>query len=261
MQQSHMNNNLNYKNEAESYVLMDEEDEENSKEPSLLSFSPSVSSFDSFQTSSKDFNSSSHTTTTPTLSRMESESGISCKTFLVRVPVEEQIERDASAEEQLAKIRREIEEIEMKAVSSNELNRRRSRKDLVKVPLQDGLPVALHPQDSDKETCGAGTGGEQTNEMFGGMRIVDEDHRNYILMYDMLTGIRTSVSRCQAKPSRPLTHKDFHGTHKMAFDLTGNEETPSSRYDFKFKDYAPWVFRSLREHFSIDAADYLVKDL
>ena len=34
--------------------------------------------------------------------------------------------------------------------------------------------------------------------------------------------------------------------------------TPSSKYDFKFKDYAPWVFRSLREHSGLDAADYLV---
>ena len=34
--------------------------------------------------------------------------------------------------------------------------------------------------------------------------------------------------------------------------------TPSSKYDFKFKDYAPWVFRYLRTHFHIDAADYLV---
>ena len=39
---------------------------------------------------------------------------------------------------------------------------------------------------------------------------------------------------------------------------TGNEMTPSSKYDFKFKDYAPWVFRSLREHFHVEPSDYLV---
>jgi 1-phosphatidylinositol-4-phosphate 5-kinase len=39
----------------------------------------------------------------------------------------------------------------------------------------------------------------------------------------------------------------------------GNELTPSAKYDFKFKDYAPWVFRELREDvFHIDPADYLV---
>lgn len=41
--------------------------------------------------------------------------------------------------------------------------------------------------------------------------------------------------------------------------MIGNELTPSAKYDFKFKDYAPWVFRYLREdHFALDPADYLV---
>jgi len=34
--------------------------------------------------------------------------------------------------------------------------------------------------------------------------------------------------------------------------------TPSAKYDFKFKDYAPWVFRHLRAIFKIDPADYLM---
>lgn len=33
---------------------------------------------------------------------------------------------------------------------------------------------------------------------------------------------------------------------------------PSAKYDFKFKDYAPWVFRRLRALFRLDPADYLV---
>lgn len=41
------------------------------------------------------------------------------------------------------------------------------------------------------------------------------------------------------------------------FLQTSNEMAPS-KYEFRFKDYAPWVFRSLREAFKIDAADYLV---
>ena len=45
----------------------------------------------------------------------------------------------------------------------------------------------------------------------------------------------------------------------MSFDIIGNELTPSAKYDFKFKDYAPWVFRSLREDvFHLDPADYLL---
>jgi 1-phosphatidylinositol-4-phosphate 5-kinase len=34
--------------------------------------------------------------------------------------------------------------------------------------------------------------------------------------------------------------------------------TPSAKYDFKFKDYAPWVFRHLRSKFKLDPADYLM---
>lgn len=39
---------------------------------------------------------------------------------------------------------------------------------------------------------------------------------------------------------------------------TGKELTPSTKYDFKFKDYAPWVFRHLRAIFGLDPADYLM---
>lgn len=39
----------------------------------------------------------------------------------------------------------------------------------------------------------------------------------------------------------------------------GNELTPSAKYDFKFKDYSPWVFRYMREEiFGLDPADYLL---
>ncbi|KAG5338292.1 hypothetical protein C0989_007714 [Termitomyces sp. Mn162] len=89
--------------------------------------------------------------------------------------------------------------------------------------------------------------------------IIGEGHVNYVLMYNMLTGIRIGVSRCQAKIKRPLTPDDFQAKHKYSFDIIGNELTPSAKYDFKFKDYAPFVFRSLREdYFHLDPADYLL---
>jgi hypothetical protein len=87
---------------------------------------------------------------------------------------------------------------------------------------------------------------------------ISEGHVNYALMYDMLTGIRIAVSRCVAKPHQQLDTSHFRARHKLTFDVMGNELTPSSKYDFKFKDYAPWVFRSIREHFKIEAADYLI---
>jgi 1-phosphatidylinositol-4-phosphate 5-kinase len=59
--------------------------------------------------------------------------------------------------------------------------------------------------------------------------------------------------------SRPLKDEDFTARHKFSFDITGNELTPSAKYDFKFKDYSPWVFRELREdYFHLDPADYLL---
>ncbi|KAH8099905.1 SAICAR synthase-like protein [Cristinia sonorae] len=89
--------------------------------------------------------------------------------------------------------------------------------------------------------------------------LIGEDHVNYVLMYNMLTGIRIAVSRCQAKIRRPLSDEDFTACHKYSFDIIGNELTPSAKYDFKFKDYAPWVFRELREdYFHLDPADYLL---
>ncbi|KAJ3230305.1 Phosphatidylinositol-4-phosphate 5-kinase [Chytriomyces hyalinus] len=87
---------------------------------------------------------------------------------------------------------------------------------------------------------------------------IREGHANYLLMYDMLTGIRVSVSRCHAKPGRVLDEADFKAAHKLAFDVTGNELLPKATYDFKFKDYAPWVFRQIREQFQVDASEYLL---
>lgn len=48
---------------------------------------------------------------------------------------------------------------------------------------------------------------------------VKEGHVNYMLMYDMLTGIRISVSRCNAKPIREAQDLDFTAAHKLAFDV------------------------------------------
>lgn len=87
---------------------------------------------------------------------------------------------------------------------------------------------------------------------------VDQNHVNWVTAYNMLTGIRFTVSRINAKMDRELTPADFEAKHKFSFDITGNELTPSAKYDFKFKDYAPWVFRHLRAKFRIDPADYLM---
>ena len=118
-------------------------------------------------------------------------------------------------------------------------------------------PLAMGQETAGESQLPRHTESALSRDTFPGMR-VDEHHTNYILMYDMLTGIRISVSRCQAKAARPLVSEDYTEMLHLAFDSSGNEFTPSSKYDFKFKDYSPWIFRSLREAFKIDAADYLV---
>lgn len=49
--------------------------------------------------------------------------------------------------------------------------------------------------------------------------VIGEGHANYVLMFNMLTGIRIAVSRCQAKIRRPLTDEDFTAAHKYSFDM------------------------------------------
>lgn len=49
--------------------------------------------------------------------------------------------------------------------------------------------------------------------------LIGEGHVNYVLMYNMLTGIRIAVSRWQAKNWRSLEPEDFSAAHKYSFDM------------------------------------------
>jgi 1-phosphatidylinositol-4-phosphate 5-kinase len=48
---------------------------------------------------------------------------------------------------------------------------------------------------------------------------VDQNHANFIMAYNMLTGIRFTVSRCNAKIDRELVDSDFHTRQKFSFDV------------------------------------------
>lgn len=86
---------------------------------------------------------------------------------------------------------------------------------------------------------------------------ISEGHENFVTAYNMLTGIRVAVSRC-AGMTGTLSDGDFSATKKLTFSMDGSELTPLSKYDFKFKDYSPLVFKELRSIFGIDPADYLM---
>lgn len=48
---------------------------------------------------------------------------------------------------------------------------------------------------------------------------VDMNHVNWVTAYNMLTGIRFTVSRTNAKLDRELTDADFDARHKFSFDM------------------------------------------
>ena len=48
---------------------------------------------------------------------------------------------------------------------------------------------------------------------------VDMNHVNWVTAYNMLTGIRFTVSRTNAKMDRELTDADFNARHKFSFDM------------------------------------------
>lgn len=48
---------------------------------------------------------------------------------------------------------------------------------------------------------------------------VDMNHVNWVTAYNMLTGIRFTVSRTNAKIDRDLTDSDFDARHKFSFDM------------------------------------------
>lgn len=48
---------------------------------------------------------------------------------------------------------------------------------------------------------------------------VDASHVNWVTAYNMLTGIRFTVSRTNAKIDRALTDQDFQAKHKFSFDM------------------------------------------
>ena len=48
---------------------------------------------------------------------------------------------------------------------------------------------------------------------------VDMHHVNWVTAYNMLTGIRFTVSRTNAKLDRELTDADFDARHKFSFDM------------------------------------------
>lgn len=89
--------------------------------------------------------------------------------------------------------------------------------------------------------------------------IVDKrGHRAWEMACGLQLGIRVMVSVNSQKSAAP-EFDAFQQHVKFKFPSNGSSITPPhDGPSFKFKDYAPIIFRNLREMFSIDTADYLV---
>ncbi|ORZ16256.1 hypothetical protein BCR42DRAFT_327241 [Absidia repens] len=86
---------------------------------------------------------------------------------------------------------------------------------------------------------------------------ISAGHRDYLLMYNMLVGIRIAVNHATDQFGRELTMDDYKAVKLLAFDITGSEQSLGANYDFKFKDYAPLAFQQIRQVCHISSADYL----
>ncbi|KAH9608061.1 hypothetical protein KSS87_019456 [Heliosperma pusillum] len=86
-------------------------------------------------------------------------------------------------------------------------------------------------------------------------------HKNYELMLNLQLGIRHSVGR-PGPPLKPdLKSSAFDPKEKVwtRFPPEGSKHTPPHpSCEFKWKDYCPLVFRTLRNLFKVDAADYML---
>jgi len=121
------------------------------------------------------------------------------------------------------------------------------------------------PRNSDG--AGPSAGGREQEEEEGASHektattnLISAGHESFELIFMMLMGIRTSVGRfCAQAQARELASSDFEQQWEGDFLGKGSAETPAhGHYDFRFKDYAPLVFRQIRERFGIEAPDYML---
>ncbi|XP_051138890.1 phosphatidylinositol 4-phosphate 5-kinase 6 isoform X2 [Andrographis paniculata] len=90
---------------------------------------------------------------------------------------------------------------------------------------------------------------------------ISKGHRNYDLMLNLQLGIRHSVGRPGPPPSLDLKPSAFDPKEKYwtKFPTEGSKYTPPHQScEFKWKDYCPKVFRTLRMLFKVDPADYML---
>ncbi|KAK6163079.1 hypothetical protein DH2020_002920 [Rehmannia glutinosa] len=90
---------------------------------------------------------------------------------------------------------------------------------------------------------------------------ISKGHKNYDLMLNLQLGIRHSVGRPAPATSLDLKASAFDPRDKKwtRFPPEGSKHTPPHQScEFRWKDYCPSVFRTLRKLFKVDPADYMI---
>ncbi|KAF6155307.1 hypothetical protein GIB67_019833 [Kingdonia uniflora] len=101
----------------------------------------------------------------------------------------------------------------------------------------------------------------QRREMTRQGETISKGHKNYDLMLNLQLGIRHAVGKPAPATSLNLKSSAFDPKEKVwtKFPPEGSKQTPPHQSsDFKWKDYCPLVFRTLRKLFKVDAADYMI---
>ncbi|KAJ8493904.1 hypothetical protein OPV22_015625 [Ensete ventricosum] len=89
---------------------------------------------------------------------------------------------------------------------------------------------------------------------------ITKGHKNYELMLNLQLGIRHAVGK-QSPSHVELKSSAFDPKEKVwtKFPPEGSKHTPPHQScEFRWKDYCPLVFRTLRRLFKVDAADYMI---
>ncbi|XP_042450855.1 phosphatidylinositol 4-phosphate 5-kinase 6-like [Zingiber officinale] len=90
---------------------------------------------------------------------------------------------------------------------------------------------------------------------------ISKGHKNYELMLNLQLGIRHAVGKLPEPKSLDLKASSFDPKEKIwtRFPPEGTKHTPPHPCsDFRWKDYCPLVFRTLRKLFQVDPADYML---
>ncbi|URE04768.1 phosphatidylinositol-4-phosphate 5-kinase [Musa troglodytarum] len=90
---------------------------------------------------------------------------------------------------------------------------------------------------------------------------ISKGHKNYDLMLNLQLGIRHAVGKLPEPKTLDLKASAFDPKEKIwtRFPPEGTKQTPPHQScDFKWKDYCPLVFRTLRKLFKVDPADYMI---